>query len=63
MAEGYTSPQMYMLPLRTSGSMLVGSAIFDPADDPITLTFTHQDDEPGNGVTALENAEDWGSSF
>lgn len=68
----YEPPQMSMVPIRTSGSLLVGSAVgmmtggvypIDPLDP--TITGFGFGETYGNTATSWEDASssDWGENF
>ena len=65
----YAPPQMEVIPLRGNGMLCgstLGQGVFS-GTDPMTLTFSAADEEPGNTATDFYEVEDldqgWGFSF
>ncbi len=66
----YEPPRMTMVPVRTSGSLLVGSAglgymQMQVEEETWLFRYIQLDDEPGNTATEWDNAltSDWGDNF
>lgn len=60
----YEAPAMVEVPIRTAGTLLTGSHVYDPeAASPLTFTVSNSAEAPGNAVNTIDNASGWGEDF